>query len=391
MSIRQYSTKTAGKLWRFDIKVKGKVHTRRGFENRQAALKAEVELRDELERGLNPRNQYQTLETYLHYWSTHLDEFRDEHTPQHAQQLRIKNHVRNIVAVIGSIKIKDLKKSHILKLRDFYAEKHAPRTRRQMELILKAALNDGVAESYLPFNPVAQVKAPKVPKHLIKDRQALQPEQQQKALEAAKEYSDQLNDPRWYMMVLALLETGMRKGELCALQWKHIDLDKMSISVSQSIDWSYGERKGRIKETKTEAGLRSLYIDEHFAAQIKSYMTWVKEKRLQLGKRLSGEDFFLFADDFGFLNKTVPQRRWETIAKRAGLSGVGLHTLRHSNASIMIHMNVNPKIISKQLGHTKMATTFDIYGTQFDKLAAEQVRKAKRDWRLSNAGRDNLS
>lgn len=56
MSIRQYSTKTAGKLWRFDIKVKGKVHTRRGFENRQAALKVEVELRDELERGLNPRN-----------------------------------------------------------------------------------------------------------------------------------------------------------------------------------------------------------------------------------------------------------------------------------------------------------------------------------------------
>ena len=54
-------------------------------------------------------------------------------------------------------------------------------------------------------------------------------------------------------------------------------------------------------------------------------------------------------------------------------------------------MNVNPKIISKQLGHTKMATTFDIYGTQFDKLAAEQVRKAKRDWRISNTGRDNLS
>ena len=137
--------------------------------------------------------------------------------------------------------------------------------------------------------------------------------------------------------------------------------------------------------------MRSLYIDEHFATQIKSYMTWVKEKRLQLGKGLGGEDFFLFADDFGFLNKTVPQRRWETIAKRAGLSGVGLRTLRHSNASIMIHMNVNPKIISKQLGHTKMATTFDIYGTQFDKLAAEQVRKAKRDWRISNKGRDNLS
>ena len=117
------------------------------------------------------------------------------------------------------------------------------------------------------------------------------------ALETAKEYSDQLNDPRWYMMVLALLETGMRKGELCALQWKHIDLDRTSIAVSQSIDWSYGERKGRIKETKTEAGLRSLYIDEYFATQVKSYMTWVKETRLQFGKRLSGADFFLFADD----------------------------------------------------------------------------------------------
>ena len=142
MGIKQYPTKTAGKLWRLDIKVNGKVYTRRGFATRQEALRAEAKLRDEIERGMNPRDQYQTLATFLNYWVENLEKFRDEHTPQNGQQVRIKQHVSNINAVIGDIKIKDLKKQHVLELRDFYAEKHAARTRKQMEIILKAALND---------------------------------------------------------------------------------------------------------------------------------------------------------------------------------------------------------------------------------------------------------
>ena len=391
MGIKQYPTKTAGKLWRLDIKVNGKVYTRRGFVTRQDALRAEAKLRDEIERGMNPRDQYQTLAIFLNYWVENLEKFRDEHTPQNGQQVRIKQHVSNINAVIGDIKIKDLKKQHVLELRDFYAEKHAARTRKQMEIILKAALNDGVAENFLPYNPIAQVKAPKIAKHQVKKVQALTPEQQIDLLSAAKAYSDKLNDPRWYMMISILIETGVRKGELCALQWKHIDFENRCIYVGQSIDWSYGETKGRIKSTKTEAGERTVYLDDQFCRQLKTYLTWVKEKCLQIGRPQSPDDFVLFADDFGAVNKSTPQSRWNTIAKKAGIENFGMHALRHTFASNMIHTGIKPVLLSSQLGHSKITTTYDIYGTLFEELAANEVREARSEWKsMRTTPRDNL-
>ena len=90
MGIKPYPTKTAGTLWRLDIKVNGKVYTRRGFATRQDALRAEAKLRDEIERGMNPRDQYQTLATFLSHWVENLTKFRDERTPQNGQQVRIR-------------------------------------------------------------------------------------------------------------------------------------------------------------------------------------------------------------------------------------------------------------------------------------------------------------
>ena len=248
-----------------------------------------------------------------------------------------------------------------------------------------------MAENILPYNPIAHVKPPKIAKHQVKKVQALTPEQQIDLLGAAKAYSEKLNDPRWHMMILILIETGVRKGELCALQWKHVDLDNRCINVSQSIDWSYGETKGRIKSTKTEAGERTVYLDDHFCGQLKSYLTWVKEKCLQIGRLQSPDDFVIFADDFGAVNKTTPQSRWNTIAKKADIENFGMHALRHTFASNMIHTGIKPVLLSSQLGHTKITTTYDIYGTLYKEHEATQVREARSEWRSINTSpRDNL-
>ena len=120
-------------------------------------------------------------------------------------------------------------------------------------------LAKGLSENFLPYNPIAQVKAPKIAKHQVKKVQALTPEQQINLLSAAKEYSEKLGDPRWYMMISILIETGVRKGELCALQWKHVDFENRCIYVGQSIDWNYGETKGRIKTNEDRSwGTNSL-------------------------------------------------------------------------------------------------------------------------------------
>ena len=193
------------------------------------------------------------------------------------------------------------------------------------------------------------------------------------------------------MMISILIETGVRKGELCALQWKHVDFENRCIYVGQSIDWSYGETKGRIKSTKTEAGERTVYLDDQFCGQLKTYLTWVREKCLQIGRPQSPDFFVLFADDFGAVYKTTPQSRWNTIAKKAGIENFGMHALRHTFASNMIHTGIKPVLLSSQLGHSKITTTYDIYGTLFEELAANEVREARSEWKsMRNTPRDNL-
>ena len=68
MSIKQYATKTAGTLWRLDIKIGGKTITRRGFKTQLEAKKEERRLRNEADFGVNLTGPKMKLSDYLDFW-----------------------------------------------------------------------------------------------------------------------------------------------------------------------------------------------------------------------------------------------------------------------------------------------------------------------------------
>ena len=191
-------------------------------------------------------------------------------------------------------------------------------------------------------NVTKSVDPPKVRRRQIA---ALTPDQ-------ANAVMEQVAGTRWEALFMLALSTGMRQGELFALAWDDIDLDRGVIAVRHSLE----EVQGRlnIKEPKSESGRRSIRLDPADVAAL-------REHRQRLGAVAFGKWVFPDADG-NLLRKSNFQRKvWEPIRDALALEGVRFHDLRHSAASFMLRAGIHPKIAQTRLGHSTIKLTMDTY------------------------------
>jgi integrase len=144
---------------------------------------------------------------------------------------------------------------------------------------------------------------------------------------------------------------GLRRGELQALDWTHVNLNANTIRVSRAWDRVEG-----FIDPKSEKGKRTVPI----AAALSRHL---REHKLSQGR---GGRALVFgpASDKPFVASTIADRAakaWET----AGLEAIGLHECRHTYASLMIAAGVNAKTLSTFMGHASITITLDRYGHLF--------------------------
>lgn len=176
-----------------------------------------------------------------------------------------------------------------------------------------------------------------------------------------------------YAPAIVALFTGMRRAEVLALRWRHVDLDGKLIMVRETIE----ETKAglRIKAPKSEAGKRDIALPDIVVETLRERRRVQLEQRLALG--LGGkltDDALLFPKLDG-----TPQsprafsKAWEDAAAAIGL-GATFHGLRHTHASHLIDQGIDVVKISKRLGHADAAITLRVYAHVFarreDKSAA---------------------
>lgn len=382
MSIHSY-LKDGKTFYRTVFRVNGKQKQRRGFITKAEARKAEREalsLGDKQTALTNPRL---TLGEYLQRWFEGVEAVRDI---GEGQRQRIGIHLKNIIPHLGNIKVQSLDKAHVIELRKKLHNRHAPRTIKQMEIVLKSALGDGVEDNILTRNPLQRFKTMRIPFQDKQKVEPFQPNEQTVLLAAAKQYASEY-DPRWFILVYLALHTGMRRGELYALQWRHINLNSRYISVEQSMAYYSGETEGQLKGPKSQAGNRTIYITPKCCDEIKKYQLWVRETGLKFRKSFKDDDFVLFKNNFEPLNKSAFRSRWQTIIKKSGISLVSplgenrkFHDLRHSHASNMIHAGLNIKLLQERMGHATASITLDVYGHIFKKEGEAQTLAALQKW-----------
>jgi integrase len=167
-----------------------------------------------------------------------------------------------------------------------------------------------------------------------------------------------VQDSPIYPATYTAVSTGLRQAELLGLRWRDIDLDMLSISVSQALY----KRRGvcQFKEPKTAHSRRRVAMTPKLALFLREYRAERESMYWQLGKPLTLDDLVFASVEGKPLDPSTLSHEFARIAKQAGLENVRFHDLRHTFASLMLLRGAKPKVISEALGHSSVAFTMDV-------------------------------
>ena len=158
---------------------------------------------------------------------------------------------------------------------------------------------------------------------------------------------------KWYPFFLCAFRTGMRLGELLALQWDDVDWNGEFIHVQRSF------RNGRITDTKTGRS-RRVDMSDQLRIELKALYRNRKEEGLKSGKGSPEE--IIFHTKGQYTSQNTIRNIWKRLLRKAGLMDRRLHDIRHTYASLLLSNGESPVYVKEQLGHSSIQMTVDIYG-----------------------------
>lgn len=150
--------------------------------------------------------------------------------------------------------------------------------------------------------------------------------------------------------------TGMRRGEVLALTWDDIDLERRTIRVRHNLTSS-----GRIGDPKSNAGIRTVSIDGKTAQTLSSW----KENQAAIfsasGVTTDGSSPVCCDSAGGYLNTNNFSTWWRRFASECGFNGLRMHELRHTHATLLHDCGTDVKTLQTRLGHADISTTLGMY------------------------------
>jgi integrase len=158
---------------------------------------------------------------------------------------------------------------------------------------------------------------------------------------------------RLYPYYLTALDSGARPGQLFALLWEDVDFDGGFISITKSLEEISGAV--RVQPTKTAKSRRRIDLSPDTVAVLAEH----RKAALAAGRIASP----VFHDtEGGHLRlSNLAKNSFKPILKRAQLPSVGLDTLRHTCATLLLLADQPAKVVSERLGHSSVALTRDTY------------------------------
>jgi integrase len=224
----------------------------------------------------------------------------------------------------------------------------APRTVRHIAFGVQACLEQAVDWDLIAKNPMKKVRKPKVPRRrpAVIDRDAFA-----RLLEIAA-------GVRIYPVIVLAMGTGMRRGELLALEWSDVDWERSTIEVSKSLEQT---KQGlRLKGTKS-GRTRRFSLPSEALAVLREHKREQDEHRAAVGDYYANRNLIFARLDGEYYSPVKMGTRIQQAMRRAGLAGVSLHSLRHSHASELLSKGAPIPAVSERLGHASPNVTWDIY------------------------------
>ena len=247
-----------------------------------------------------------------------------------------------------------LAKLNALHLQSYYGARQAkgdsPSTIRLDHAILRRALRQAVKWRLIAVNPCDDATPPRPRRVELTTWTA----------EQARAFLAGTAEDTLAALWRLALATGMRRGELLALQWRDVNLARGVLAVTRTMTqasdghWTTGD-------PKSAAGRRSIALDSATLAALKRHKAHQNERRLEWGEAWQDTGVVFDRGDGATINPNYLNKRFAIFTKRLGLPVIRLHDLRHTAATLMMSQGAHPKIVSERLGHSTIAMTLDRY------------------------------
>ncbi|MHC5216818.1 site-specific integrase [Enterococcus sp. LJL128] len=173
-----------------------------------------------------------------------------------------------------------------------------------------------------------------------------------------------------YLYFRFLFCTGLRFGESATLLWENIDLETGKFKVLYTIgNVSKHKSEQYFSTPKTKSSERELYLDNR---TLELLNVWKKyQERV-------GDIKLVFSHDDTFLDQGWMWKKFRTLQKEYNLPEISLHDLRHSHASLLIHIGESPKMVQKRLGHATIEMTLGTYSHLYPSEDVEVVSRLEK-------------
>lgn len=250
---------------------------------------------------------------------------------------------------------------------------YAQSTLNKLYQLLGAVFKKAIKKGIIDKSPLEDLRVPKSRKKTDKVR-ALTVEEQARLLDVLNN-----NDINYSEIMLVSMFTGMRGGEICALNIEDIDFQNSCIIVNKTTSRG-GDNSVIVNETKTEAGMRKVLINNDLAAFLKEC----------IGERTGGT-LFVSSNNKPVTTQQVNYYFWNTLKQYdiqdKSLQGkLTFHSLRHTFATRCIESGVPPKVLQKILGHKDISVTMNVYCDVFEKFEAAHLNAVDEYMKLNNIG-----
>jgi integrase len=226
--------------------------------------------------------------------------------------------------------------------------------------VLRRILRYAVRLGLLNASPAAGIGLPRPDRKRISP---LDPLQVRRFLEATRGL-------RWHALFALALDSGLRQGELLALQWEDLDAATGRLRVYKNLS----EVAGRltVRQPKTKAGRRTVLLAPETVAKLVAH-------RVDSLFCSPTDLMFCTRDGYHIRKSNFLRGGFVPALRKAGLPRIRFHDLRHTCATLLLTAGVHPKVVQERLGHARIEVTLDTYSHVMPTLqenAASSLGKA---------------
>ena len=228
---------------------------------------------------------------------------------------------------------------------------------------VSTVLSYAVKKRVLTYNPCATVDYPIAQE---KERDFYSVDEVKRLLGLLRNEGEQDEQQKPFALFFTLAAyMGARKGELLGLEWRDIDFNNDTITISRAYYYDSHRREYFTDTPKTKQSRRTLKMPSHVMDALKDFKAWQDTQKEIWGGSWVDTDRLFTQPNGEPMNTNKPYNYLREFCKRSGMRMCNVHSFRHFNASALINSGVDVVTVQTALGHSTPSTTLNFYSHNF--------------------------